>query len=171
MHIIGIIPNSCAKGPTFHQQRWLGWSLGDLSSWMTKRRVVFVLLFVYQNRVFSHWTHLKTLELWRWKVCVYTWSKDRDQLIIFPKSATSFRSDRWYPPVSISWVPTLESTSSLNTIVPYWLGLIGTRARWIVKKYCVLDNNKLQVAKEFPWELIVFSWTRSFTVRVTKGLQ
>ena len=59
-------------------------------------------------------------------------------------NSTSSRSaDTWYPLVSISCAPTLESTSFLFSCVPCWLGVTGTRARWLLKNSCLWDNNKL----------------------------
>ena len=65
--------------------------------------------------------------------------------------------------------PTLESTLSLISIVPCWLGLNGTRGRWLFRKSWVCDNNELQAARKISWELLVTPWTRSFTVRVTES--
>ena len=79
------------------------------------------------------------------------------------------RSDTWHPLVSISCAPTLEGTSSLVSIVPSWLGVTGTRATWLFKKSCLWDNNKIQAARRNSCEFIVFSWARSFTVRVTES--
>ena len=70
--------------------------------------------------------------------------------------------------MSIYCAPTLESTSSLISIFPSCLGAIGTCARWLFKKSCLRYNNKLQAARGNSWELIVFSWTRFFAVRVTE---
>ena len=44
----------------------------------------------------------------------------------------------------------------------------ATRARWLFQKSCLWDNNKLQAARGISLELIVISWTRSFTVRATE---
>ena len=79
------------------------------------------------------------------------------------------RSDIWYPLMSISCEPTLESTSSRVSIVPSGREVIETRARWLFKKSCSWDNNKFQAAREFSWELIAISWTRSCSVRVTES--
>ena len=65
--------------------------------------------------------------------------------------------------------PTLESTSSFNSLVLSRLGVIGTCARWIFKKSGHWDNNKLEAARRLYWEPIVIFWTRSFTVRVTES--
>ena len=82
---------------------------------------------------------------------------------------TTSRSAFWYPFVCISCAPTLESTSSLISIVASWLGLTGTLARRLFKKSCLSDINKLQAAREISCELIVISWKRSFTVRVNES--
>ena len=71
--------------------------------------------------------------------------------------------------MSITYAPTLEIISYLNSIVPSWLGVIGTRARWIFKRFCLWDNNKLQTNGRSSWEYFVNSWTRSFTVGVTES--
>ena len=60
-------------------------------------------------------------------------------------------------------------TTLLIWCVLCWLGITGTRARWLFKNYCLWDNNKLQDARGSSWELIVLSWTRFFKVRVTKS--
>ena len=73
--------------------------------------------------------------------------------------------------MSISCAPTLEKTSSLISIVPSWLGVNGTHARWVFRKSYLWDNNKLQGARGFLRELLVTYWTRSFTVRVTESRQ
>ena len=44
--------------------------------------------------------------------------------------------------MSISCAPTLESTSSLISIVPSWLALTGTRARWTFKKLLSLRQQQ-----------------------------
>ena len=71
--------------------------------------------------------------------------------------------------MSISCAPTLESTSSRNSIVPCWLVVFGNRARWLLIKFYLWDNNKLQAARGISWELVVISWRRSFTVRLTES--
>ena len=78
------------------------------------------------------------------------------------------RWDIWYPLVSISCAPTLECTSSLNAIVPFCLKVIGTRARWSFKKFCLPDGNTLQPVRGILWEFILLSWTKSLAVRVTR---
>ena len=79
------------------------------------------------------------------------------------------RSDIWYPLVSFSCEPTLESTSSRVSIVPSGREVIETRARWLFKTSCIWDINNFQAAREISWELIVISWTRSCSVRVTES--
>ena len=131
------------------------------------------LAIVNQNRVFSQWTRLKIVKNWREKgvpmlglktVTTSSWSFSQWQ-------STSSRSDTWYPLVSISGAPTLESNSSLISCVHCWLGLIETRDRWLSKYSLFWDNHKLQAARRFSWELNVISWTRSFPVRVTESGQ
>ena len=59
---------------------------------------------------------------------------------------TSSRSaDTRYLFVSTSCAPTLESTSFLISVVPCWLGVTGTPARWLFKNCCLWDSNNLQV--------------------------
>ena len=79
------------------------------------------------------------------------------------------RSYTLYPLVSISCAPTLESNSSFISIVPSWLGVIGTRARWLFKESCLGDSKKLQAARGTSWEFTVISWTRSLTVTETES--
>ena len=59
--------------------------------------------------------------------------------------------------------------SSLISLVPFWLESIAARARWLLKRSCFWDNNKLQAARGISWEYIVSSWSRSFTVRVSES--
>ena len=72
---MGNILISCSKWVTSHQKKGLGWSLGDWSCWK-KRRILLRLLFVNQNWVFSHWTHLKNGKSWREKGSIYAWSEN-----------------------------------------------------------------------------------------------
>ena len=75
--------------------------------------------------------------------------------------------EKKYSPMSKSWTRTLESTSYLILNVPSWLGVIGTRARWLFKKSCLWDKSNCQAARGISWELIVIFWSRSFTGIVT----
>ena len=86
-------------------------------------------------------------------------------------NSTSSRSaeETWYQLVSISCAPMLESTSSLISCVTCWLEVTGSGARWLFKKCCLCDNNKLQAAGGISWELIAISWTNPFTVRLTES--
>ena len=83
-------------------------------------------------------------------------------------SSTAIISETGYSFVSMSCAPTLQSTSSRISIIPCWMGLIGARTSGLLQKICLWDNNKLQAGRVFSWELIVISWTRSFTVRITE---
>ena len=50
--------------------------------------------------------------------------------------------------------------------------LIGSNwnlRQMILQKSLLWDNNKFQTARRTSWELFVFSWTTSFTVRVTES--
>ena len=58
---------------TFHQHKWVGWSLRDLSCWKRRKRVRLVLFFVNQNGTFSHWTHRKFVENWSGEWSFYAW--------------------------------------------------------------------------------------------------
>ena len=51
-----------------------------------RRKIVLVLHFVNQNRVFWHWNHLKVIKSWMGKKCIYGWSKNSlyNQPIILP---------------------------------------------------------------------------------------
>ena len=71
--------------------------------------------------------------------------------------------------MSKSWAPTLESTSSLISNVPCWLGVMETCARWLFKKSCLWDNSNCQAAWGVSYELIVKFWSRSFTAKVTES--
>ena len=57
-------------------------------------------------------------------------------------NSTSSRSDTWYLLASMSCALTLESTSSRMSIVPCWSMVMGTRARWLIKK--VLSSGQQQ---------------------------
>ena len=86
---VNIIRNKscCPKPAASHQHRGLGWSLGDRSCWMRRRRRVLLLsLFANQNHVSSHWNHLKIVKGWKGKGRVNSWYKDSVyiQLIINP---------------------------------------------------------------------------------------
>ena len=68
------------------------------------------------------------------------------------------------------WAPTLESISTLISIVPPWFWVfVGTRARWLSKKPCLWDNSNCQAARGISCELFVLFWTRSFTAIVTES--
>ena len=69
----------------------------------------------------------------------------------------------------MSWAPTLESTSFLFSNVPCWLGVIGTCARWLLKKSCLWDSSHCQANRGFSCELIVIFWSRSFTAIVAES--
>ena len=62
-------------------------------------------------------------------------------------------------------------TYTWKYFVPSRLEVTGTLARRLFKKSCVCDINKLQAARGISFEIIVISWTRSFTVRVTHSGQ
>ena len=70
--------------------------------------------------------------------------------------------------MSISCAPTLESTPTLISLVPSWLGVLGTLPRWLFKKSCLWDINYLKAATGISCELIVMSCPRSLPVRVTE---
>ena len=80
--------------------------------------------------------------------------------------STSSRSQAWYPLVSTFCAPTLESTSSLISIVPSCLEIFETRARWLFKTFCLSEKKGVRGSSG---ELIVISRTRSFTVKVTES--
>ena len=75
VHIIENILSFYFKVATSIQYRGVGWSLGDLSFWR-KRRVFLVFLFVNEDWVVSHWTHLKIAKIWRRKGNVFAWLED-----------------------------------------------------------------------------------------------
>ena len=70
-------------------------------------------------------------------------------------SSMSSRSDSSYPLVSVSYAPTLESTFSLISNVPCWLGVMGTRGQWLSNYSCLGDSNKDQTASGISRQLFV----------------
>ena len=80
----------------------------------------------------------------------------------------SSRSDTSYPLVSVSCATTLQSTS-LISIVPCWLGVMGTRGNWLSKNSCLWDSNKEQAASEISTELIVKFLSKSFTLKTSES--
>ena len=71
--------------------------------------------------------------------------------------------------MSVSCAPTLESTSSLTSNVPCWLGAMGTRGKWLFKNCCIWDSNKDQAATGVSRELFVRFSSRSFTLKTTES--
>ena len=157
------------KGTVSYHYRELSWSLADCSC-SERRRVLLVLLFVNQNRIFSHWTPIKIVKNEGVKgVSMPGWMTASCSKSGYSHwNSISFRLDDWYLIVSMFRAPILENTSSHISIVPSWLAVIATRASCLFKKSCLWDNNKLQAARRSSWEHIIFSWTRSFTVSVTE---
>ena len=104
------------------------------------------------------------------KRCIDASSKDSVyiQLINIPVEFNKIQVKHFIPTCIHLFAPTLESTSSLISIVTSRLGLTGTRARWLFRKSCLWDNIKVQASGRVSWELIN-SWTRSFTARVTES--
>ena len=173
INIIRNIFYSCSKWTTAQQCRGSCWYFRDwcCCCW---RIVLFVFFFVEQNGVFL-WTshsHLQVVKRCRWKRSTNARSENSVyiQLIIFPVEFNVVQTaDTWYPLVSKpSCAPTIESTSSLISCVPCWLGVNGTRARWLFKNCCLWDNNKLQASRGATWELIVNSCTKLCSFRVTE---
>ena len=130
-----------------------------------------VLRFVNKNRVLSPSTHLKIVETWTGKWCICAWSKNSVfiPLIIFPVEFNIVQIKHLIPACghvlcAYTWghlVPHLHS--------PSLLGVIGTRVRWLLKNSCLWDNNKFKAVRGISWEIIVISWKRSFTVRITES--
>ena len=95
-----------------------------------------------------------------WKRRLNSWSKDRNHVHVgmnqmnfnFPQTG------QLIPACSMFRAPALERTSSRISIVPCWLGLIGTCARWLLNKSCLCDNHKLQTAKGVTLEHFVILW-------------
>ena len=85
------------------------------------------------------------------------------------KNSMSSKSDSSYPLVSVSCAPTLESTSSRISNVPRWLGVMGTRGKWLSKNSCLWDSNKDQAASGTSRKLIVRFSSRSFTLKTTES--
>ena len=81
------------------------------------------------------------------------------------------RSESCYPLVSVSCAPTLESNSSLVSKVPCWLGVLGTRGKWLSRNFCLWDSNKDQAASGIARELTVKFSSRSFTDKTTESGQ
>ena len=123
--------------------------------------------------VFCWNSHLQVFKRCRWKEIINARSKTSVyiQLIIFPVEFNIVQISRHMIPACAKpfSAPTLGSNSSLISCVPCWLGVTGTRARWLFENCCLWDSNKLQAARGNSFELIIFSWTRSFTVRVTES--
>ena len=67
----------------------------------------------------------------------------------------------------MSCAPSLQSTSTLISIVHCRFGVIGTLAKGLVEKCCLWDNNKLQSARRISLELLAICWTISLSVRIT----
>ena len=144
------------------------WSLREWCSWR-RRRVLFVFLFVEQIDVFCWTSHLQVVKgCWR-EGSINARSKNSVyiQLIIFSVEFNIIQITRHLSKPSCA--PTLESTSSLISCVLCWLGVTGTRARWLFKNCCLWDNNKVQAARGISWELIVLPWTRFFTARLIES--
>ena len=80
----------------------------------------------------------------------------------------SSRSDTSYPLVLVSCAPTLASTSSLNSKVPYWFGVMGTRGKWLSKSSCLRDSDRDQAASGTSRELIVRFSSRTFELKTTE---
>ena len=68
-------------------------------------------------------------------------------------NSISSRSVNWWLLVSKAWVSKLESNSSLISNVPFWLGVMGTRGKWLSKKSCLWDTSNCQAAR-----VILVSW-------------
>ena len=84
-------------------------------------------------------------------------------------NSISSRSDSSYPLVSVSRAPLLESTSSLISNVPRWLGVMGTRGKWLSKNYWLWDSNEDQAASGLSRERFVRFSSRSFTLKPTES--
>ena len=84
-------------------------------------------------------------------------------------NSISSRVDTWYPLVSMCCALALESISTRSSNIPSWFGVSGTRAGWLLENSHLWDNNKLQTARGKSRKIIVNSWMRSFTVRVTES--
>ena len=84
------------------------------------------------------------------------------------KNSISSLSDNSLPPVSISSAPALQRTSCFFSCVCCWLGVIGVPPKWLSKTSCLWNKNNFQADRRVSWELIIFSWTRSFRVSITE---
>ena len=84
-------------------------------------------------------------------------------------NSMSSRSDTWLLLVFKFWASTLESTSSLISIVPSCFSVTGTLGRWLSKKTCLWDNSNCQAARGSSYELIVILWTKSIIAIVTES--
>ena len=168
---IGIIGNifcSCSKWTTSQWCRGSCWSLRDWCCWRG-RMFLCVVIFVEQNGVFC-WTSSQNpvVKFCWWKGSMNAWWKKASTYCSSFFSKIQHRPDQ-QTFVSISCATTLESTLSLISCVPWWLGVTGARARWLFKNCCLWYNSKLHAARGISWESIVISWTRSFTFTVTES--
>ena len=83
-------------------------------------------------------------------------------------NSMSSRSDTSYPLVSVSCAPTLESTSSLISTAPCWLGVMGTRGKGLSRPFGLWDSNKKKAASGSSRELIVSFLVISFAPKTTE---
>ena len=105
------------------------------------------------------------------KMGVYAWSEHcvHVQLWVFLCELYAFEIGQFITASVHVLSPTLESTSSLISCFPRWLGVTGTHARCLFKNCCLWDISISQAAKGISCELIVLFWTRSFTAVVTES--
>ena len=71
-------------------------------------------------------------------------------------NSTSSRSDTWHPLVSISCAPTLESTSSVISVLRSRLGVTGTLARRLLKSLMFGTSTSSKLQEEFLVNVLSF---------------
>ena len=151
------------------QQCWGSfWSLTDCFYW---RRVLLVLFLVEQNGVACWTSFLQNVKCCWWKAGINARFKDSVyiQLVIFPV-VVKIVQIRHLKPVGVHVLCTYISehfVSYLRSLI--LVGLFPTRARWLPLSSCLWNSNKLQAATRVLWEFVKFSWTRSFTVKLTES--
>ena len=157
---------SRCKSTTSQQPRRLIGLLKDWN-WWKSRRVLHGFLHVNRSRVFSDWTHLKTVEWWKAKGA----SRLGRETVSISNSKSSQRSSNssksvfWYPVKSVSFAPTLEKNSYRISIVPFWSRIFATLTEWMPEISCFC-----WLASSMKGKFALFHGiSRFFTVRVTES--
>ena len=76
---------------------------------------------------------------------------------------------------SIFCAPQLESTFSIISNIPCWLGLIGTGIKKLSAKLCLWDNNEARSARRPPWKQILedrfYSKNKRIQIKIESSLK